>query len=293
MISVLVTGGQGQLASCIMAISKDDPKLNFIFTDYEDLDICNRDALKQFFSDHQLNYCVNCAAYTAVDNAEKEHIKATYVNEVGARNIAEMCKIFNVTLVHISTDFVFDGQKPYAYTEQDATNPISVYGKTKLSGELAVQQTLKKYFILRTSWLYSEYGNNFLKTMLRLSESKDELSVVGDQIGTPTYAKDLAKAILQIIKSDSTKFGIYHYSNDGVASWFDFAKAIFEIAKIKITLHNIKTEEFPTLAERPRFSVLSKFKIKQTLSVKVPYWRDSLELAIQNLKNEDRIRSSN
>ncbi|MDY2586490.1 dTDP-4-dehydrorhamnose reductase [Winogradskyella aquimaris] len=281
---ILVTGSNGQLGKCLRDI--DDHDFDIHYVNSSELDITNHQQVKDFFEKHKIDWCINCAAYTAVDKAESDYDSAFNVNVTGPKNLAKACKVYNVKLIHISTDFVFDGEHNKPYKESDPTNPIGVYGETKLKGEQEISKSLKEHFILRTSWLYSEHGGNFLKTMLRLSKDKAQLGVVGDQIGTPTYAKDLAKAIFLIIGRDIPDYGIYHYSNNGVASWYDFAKAIFDISKTNIQLNNISTAQFPTLAKRPHFSVLDKTKIETTLKQNAPYWRDSLIAAIQNIKNE-------
>src|SRR5690606_23203811 len=222
------------------------------------------------------DYCINCAAYTAVDKAETEEEKAYLVNAEAVKYLAEACKQNDTVLIHVSTDFVFDGQKGSPYTEDDPTNPIGVYGASKLKGEQYVQSILEKYFIIRTSWVYSEYGHNFVKTMLRLGKEKDEISVVNDQVGTPTYAGDLAKVILKIILNNKNLYGLYHYSNEGEASWYDFAKSIFKKCNIKINLKPIKSEEYLKTTVRTKFSVLNKDKIKNSFKVEVPVWDDSL-----------------
>ena len=238
MTTILVTGGNGQLASCIKDVEKQYDDLNIIYTDHLELDIGELNQIQTFFkSNPQINYCINCAAYTAVDKAETEAEKAFEINATGAKNLAQVCNDHDAILIHVSTDFVFDGEKNEPYTETDVANPISVYGASKLQGEVEIQQALKEYFIIRTSWLYSEYGNNFMKTMLRLAETRDGISVVSDQIGTPTYAGDLAEIIIQIINTKTEKYGIYHYSNEGVASWFEFAKEIFKLTKNKIIVY--------------------------------------------------------
>ncbi|GGG36668.1 dTDP-4-dehydrorhamnose reductase [Bizionia arctica] len=282
MINILITGGNGQLASCIKDLEIKQSNLNVFYTDFPDLDITNIEVLETFFKKNSINYCINCAAYTAVDKAENDRENAKKVNELGAKNLAIVCQNYNSTLIHISTDFVFDGNQSSIYNEEDQPNPKSVYGETKLNGEIEIQKHLSKHFILRTSWLYSEHGNNFMKTMIRLSKEKEELSVVVDQIGTPTYAKDLALIIWQIINSNNTQYGVYHYSNEGVASWYDFAKAIFEEINSDIKLLPIKSVAYPTPAQRPPFSVLDKSKIKQALQIEIPYWRDSLRKALIN-----------
>ncbi len=289
MMNVLVTGSNGQLASCIKDLAKQYDGLNFIYTDYQELDICDLNQIKVFFkSNPKIDYCINCAAYTAVDKAETDVDKAFEINATGPKNLAIVCHQFDVVLIQISTDFVFDGQKKEPYTETDVANPISVYGASKLQGEQEIIKVSEKYFILRTSWLYSEHGNNFMKTMLRLAETRDEISVVSDQIGTPTYAGDLAAVILKIISSKNINFGLYHYSNDGVVSWYDFAKEIFEASNLKIKTNPIKTTAYPTPAKRPIFSVMDKSKIKSRLKVEIPFWSESLLTALKatDLRNK-------
>jgi len=284
MIKVLVTGGNGQLATCIKDVENQHADLNVIYTDYLELDISDLNQVISFFKTNKdINYCVNCAAYTAVDQAEKDKEKAFEINTLGAKNLALACLQNNVVLIHISTDFVFDGEKQEPYIETDKTDPISVYGDTKLKGEIEIKNLLEKYFIIRTSWLYSEHGNNFMKTMLRLSKEKQQLSIVSDQIGTPTYAGDLSQVIFHIIKTESQNYGLYNYSNLGALSWFDFAKAIFEESKIEIQLIPIKTIDYPTLAKRPMYSVLDKSKINKVLDIEITYWEDSLKIALSNL----------
>ena len=277
MMNVLVTGSNGQLASCIKDLAKQYDGLNFIYTDYKELDICDLNQVNTFFkSNKKIDYCINCAAYTAVDKAESDVEKAFEINANGAKNLAIACREFDAILIQVSTDFVFDGEKKEPYTETDVAKPISVYGASKLQGEIEIKQTLETYFILRTSWLYSEHGANFMKTMLRLAETRDEISVVSDQIGTPTYAGDLADVILKIISSKNTNFGLYHYSNEGVASWYDFAKTIFEASNLKIKLNPIKTSAYPTPAKRPVYSVMDKTKIKSVLKTETLSWQDRL-----------------
>ncbi|MBT7851490.1 MAG: dTDP-4-dehydrorhamnose reductase [Formosa sp.] len=277
MINVLVTGGNGQLASCIKDLEMKHKDLTIIYTDYQELNICDLSQIEMFFkSNIKIDYCINCAAYTAVDKAEVEVEKAFEINAQGAKNLAIVCKEQGIVLIHVSTDFVFDGQKTKPYIETDIPKPISVYGASKLKGEVEIQNTLKKHFIIRTSWLYSEHGANFMKTMLRLAETRDEISVVSDQIGTPTYAGDLAQVILNIVSSNNKSFGLYHYSNEGVVSWYDFAKVIFEESNTEIKINPIKTTAFPTLAKRPAYSVLDKTKIKKILNIKIPHWREPI-----------------
>ena len=282
MRNVLVTGSNGQLASCIKDLAKQYEDLDFIYTDYKELDICDLNQVNTFFkSNKKIDYCINCAAYTAVDKAESDVEKAFEINANGAKNLAIACSEFDAILIQISTDFVFDGEKKEPYTETDVAKPISVYGASKLQGEIEIKQTLETYFILRTSWLYSEHGANFMKTMLKLAETRDEISVVSDQIGTPTYAGDLADVILKIISSKNTNFGLYHYSNEGVASWYDFAKTIFEASHTQIKLNPIKTEAYPTPAKRPFYSVMDKVKIKSILGIETLNWSESLIKALK------------
>lgn len=284
---ILVTGGKGQLASCIQNISLDLKGYTFVFVDYDELDIIDDEAVNQFFKATKFTYVINCAAYTAVDKAESENELAKSVNELGAKYLAEACAKTSGIFIQISTDFVFDGKHSKPYMEEDLAQPVSVYGLTKLNGEKEVAKALKEHFIIRTSWLYSEYGNNFLKTMLRLASEKDTLSVVCDQVGSPTYARDLANVILKIISDKSATYGTYHYSNEGVASWYDFAKAIFDINGNELKVFPIKTEAYPTPAKRPAYSVLDKTKIKANLNIEIPNWRDSLERCIKNLRSEN------
>ena len=282
MMNVLVTGSNGQLASCIKDLAKRDTSLNFIYTDYQELDICDLNQIELFFKSNQkIDYCINCAAYTAVDKAESEVEKAFEINATGPKNLAQVCSEFDTILIQISTDFVFDGEKTEPYVETDVANPISVYGASKLQGEVEIKKIFKKHFIIRTSWLYSEHGNNFMKTMLRLAETRDEISVVLDQIGTPTYAGDLANVILKIISSKNTNFGLYHYSNEGVASWYDFAEAIFKASNTEIKLNAIKTEAYPTPAKRPVYSVMDKTKIKSVLNIEISSWKDNIKTIIK------------
>ncbi|MEL0651801.1 dTDP-4-dehydrorhamnose reductase [Algibacter sp. TI.3.09] len=283
MTTILVTGGNGQLARCIKDVEKQYDDLDVIYTDYIELDICDLNQVQAFFkTNKKIEYCINCAAYTAVDKAETEVEKVFDINAKGAKNLALACNEYGVILIHISTDFVFDGEKREPYIETDVAKPISVYGASKLQGEVEIQKILDEHFIIRTSWLYSEYGNNFMKTMLRLAETRDEISVVCDQIGTPTYARDLAEVILKIILKRNSFYGVYHYSNDGVASWYDFAKEIFDSQSIPIKIIPIKTEFYPTPAKRPMYSVFEKTKIKTKIELEIPYWKDSLMVAKYN-----------
>jgi dTDP-4-dehydrorhamnose reductase len=279
---ILVTGANGQLGQAIQFIAPNYPVIKFIFCDSKILDITNQIDCKEVFYKTKPNYCVNTAAYTAVDKAESEPDKAKLINVEGAKNIAEACKEFDTKLIHISTDFVFDGSKNTPYKEIDLPNPKGVYGQTKLDGEKAIQEVISNYFIIRTSWVYSQFANNFMKTMLRLASEREAISVVNDQIGTPTNAVDLAEALIQIILTDNKQpttknYGIYHFSNVGNCSWYDFAKEIFRANKISINLQPIPTTSYPTPAERPKYSVLDKSKIIRVFGVEIKDWKESLK----------------
>ena len=280
---VLVTGANGQVGQSLQFIAPNYPDIQFVFCDSKVLDITNLNNINQVFEQYKPNYCINTAAYTAVDKAESEPEEAHLINVVGAKNLAEVCKEFETVLLHISTDFVFDGTKKTPYTEDDIPNPTGVYGQTKLDGERAIQKIWHKHFIIRTSWVYSQFGNNFMKTMLRLASERDKLSVVNDQIGTPTNAVELAEVLIKIILKTrnsqpvTRNFGIYNFSNEGQCSWYDFAEKIFECNQININLEPIPTTSFPTPAKRPAYSVLDKSKIKNTFGVEVKFWETSLK----------------
>jgi dTDP-4-dehydrorhamnose reductase len=283
MSNVLVFGASGQLGSCLQFVSNQNNQTNIIFLPEEEADILNTAVLKTVFEQYSPAYCINCAAYTAVDKAEDDIDIARKVNKDGAANLAKLCKEHSTTLIHVSTDFVFEGNLPKLLEETDDAKPINIYGLTKLEGEQEIEAVLDKYYILRTSWLYSEHGNNFVKTMLKLGKERDQLGIIADQIGTPTYAIDLAKTILHIISNDNQQYGIYHYSNEGVTSWYDFAKAIFELGEVDVKARPLKTSEYPTKAIRPAFSVMDKSKIKNTFALEIPYWRESLEVCMSRL----------
>lgn len=273
---VLVTGGAGQLGQSLQFVAPKYPEIQFVFCDSQALNIADLGNSREVFSRYKPAYCINAAAYTAVDKAESEPDKAHLINVIGAQNLAEACKEHDVVLLHVSTDFVFDGSKQTPYNEDDATNPTGVYGQTKLDGEIAVRQTWEKHFIIRTSWVYSQFGHNFMKTMLRLASERDSLSVVNDQIGTPTNALDLAEALVKIILSSQSDFGIYNFSNEGQCSWYDFAQKIFEVNNIQIDVKAIPTSSFPTPAKRPKYSVLDKSKIKAKFGIDIKKWEESL-----------------
>ncbi len=283
MISVLVTGGNGQLGTSLQELSNFYAEIKFVFKDVDELDITSNESLEKCFKDHEFDYLINCAAYTAVDKAEEEKEKAYLINAEAVKNLCEICKSSGVTMIHISTDFIFDGSNTAPYHEKDVADPINVYGASKLKGENYIVDSLSKYFIIRTSWVYSQYGNNFVKTMLRLGKSKQEISVVSDQIGCPTSAIDLANVIIRLITSKSQKFGIYHYSGFGETNWFEFATKIFEEKGVNIKVNPIKTEEYPTLARRPKYSVLNTSKIKEVLEIDIPSWKDSLKHILEEL----------
>ena len=277
MIKILVTGGNGQLAQCLKDVVINENEFNVDFQDLPALDITNKQQLESYFSKNELDYCINCAAYTAVDLAEEQSDLAYAVNAEGPKNLAEVCKKYQVKLLHISTDFVFDGKKQTPYIETDMPNPLGVYGVSKWQGERYIQEVMEDYFIIRTSWLYSEYGNNFMKTMLRLSETRDEISVVSDQIGSPTYAGDLAEVLIKIILSSPPNYGVYHYSNSGTISWYDFAVEIFKQFGKKIEVKPIKTKDYPTAAKRPKYSVLDTTKIENNFNCTIKDWQGSLD----------------
>jgi len=281
--SILVFGASGQLGQCLQHVAKERNTAELVFLPEAEANILDLEALQTVFARHQPAYCVNCAAYTAVDKAEEEVEIARRVNKDGAANLAQLCREYGTTLIHISTDFVFAGTGNQPLRETDETAPISVYGLTKLEGEQVIPAHTSRFFILRTSWLYSEYANNFVKTMLKLGRERDELRVIWDQLGTPTYAIDLAGCILTIIKSQSQQFGIYHYSNEGVTSWYDFATAIFELSNTTMRTIPIRTAEYPTKATRPAYSVMDKTKAKTELQLTIPHWRDSLKECLSRL----------
>lgn len=287
MSKTIVFGASGQLGQCFKKLAADENLDFFIFPAEGEADILDTDALEKLFAAHQPAYAINCAAYTAVDKAEDDRETALKVNKTGVENLARLCSKHDVTLIHVSTDFVFKGDVSSPLTETDAAKPISVYGQTKLDGEKVIPVLLDNYFIIRTGWLYSEFANNFVKTMLKLGADRDELKVIADQVGTPTYAIDLAGCIIHVIKSESTAYGIYHYSNEGVASWYDFSKAIFELAGNSIKVIPIPTSEYKTRAIRPAYSVMNKTKVKQTFGLQIPYWRDSLVICIDRLKQQN------
>ncbi|MEW7279399.1 dTDP-4-dehydrorhamnose reductase [Aquimarina sp. 2201CG1-2-11] len=272
-----MTGSNGQLGKCIQKIEEEYPSLSFCFVDSKELNIGQESLVRNFFKGKFFDFVINCAAYTNVDKAEKEAEKAFLVNAEGVKNLAEVCKQNNSTLIHISTDYVFDGEKQTPYTECDLTNPINIYGKSKRDGEKHIEEVLEKYFIIRTSWLYSEFGHNFFKTIIKKSESEQQLSIITSEIGTPTNANDLVDFIMHLIKNQSKKHGIYNYSNLGEATWYDFAKEILRVFSKLDSVQLKKTDNYITFARRPRYSVLEKEKVKSTFDLTIPDWKKSLE----------------
>lgn len=280
--TILVTGANGQLGNEMRVISSAYSDFNFLFVTKDDLPIDDLDAIKNYFSNHSINYCVNCAAYTAVDKAETEVEKALLINATAVGNLATVCKNHHTQFIHISTDYVFDGSATIPYTEDHPVAPVNTYGATKLKGEQLAQQNNPGCIIIRTSWVYSSFGNNFVKTMLRLTKEKEQLNVVSDQQGCPTYAADLAVAIMQIISSNKIAAhpGIYNYSNSGVINWYQFAVAIKELAGSKCVVSPIPSSNYPTPARRPAYSVMNTAKIQHTFTIAIPFWKDSLQKCV-------------
>lgn len=280
---ILVTGADGQLGTCFQALSPGYAQLQFIFKTTEELNITDFQAVSRIFQEERLDYFLNCAAYTAVDKAEEEQSLAYLVNTEAVTHLAKCCKEHEVILIHFSTDFVFDGNSKVPYSEDDLPNPISVYGASKFDGERGIRETLKAHFIIRTSWLYSEYGNNFVKTMRKLGKCRRTIDVVDDQRGNPTYAMDLAEFTIFLMNNGKAAFGTYHYSNLGTISWFEFAKEIFEISQLKVEVEPISSEEFRQSAERPVFSALDTQKVKELDPTLLRYWKSSLARAISRM----------
>lgn len=285
MHKILVTGSNGQVGSELKILSSKYSQCEFTFIDRSILDISDSQAIIRYFTDKAFDTIINCAAYTAVDKAESDIAQAEAINHQAVATLAQIAKEKNISLIHISTDYVYDGKNFRPYIESDPTNPVNVYGKTKLAGEEAINTiSPPKTIIIRTSWIYSTFGNNFVKTMRRLGREREKLGVIFDQIGSPTYARDLARAILDIVPQIKNSAPVtYHYSNEGIASWYDFANAIFELSKIKCSLTPLTTEEYPTPAPRPHFSLLNKNKIKNEFEITIPYWKNSLEECINLL----------
>ena len=278
-MNILITGSNGQLGSEFRELEKEYTSYKFFFTDMNELDITNAEKTIQFVKSNKIEAAVNCAAFTSVDAAESQKSDAALINATGAKNIATACAKVNALLIHISTDYVFEGKNFKPYTENDTAGPKTTYGKTKLDGEIEVIFNAKRALIFRTSWLYSSHGNNFMKTIFEKAGKEKELKVVYDQVGTPTYAEDLARAILEIIPKVPQKIRteIYNFSNEGVASWYDFAHAIVKIKNLDCKIEPVLSKEFQTEAVRPHYSVLNKARVKKDFGVSLPHWRDSLE----------------
>jgi len=294
--TILVTGSTGQLGQSLKMIARDYSDYDFIFAQREQLDLSNGESITAFFKQNKFDLIINCAAYTAVDKAESEPELADKINHLAVKQLAELAQQHNVKLIHISTDYVFNGTQYRPYIETDNVAPQSVYGETKLKGEQALLAKMpNNALIIRTSWVYSEYGNNFVKTMLRLGKERDALNVIFDQIGTPTYAHNLAQEIMAIVNSDTFQQAnvnseTYHYSNEGVCSWYDFAKTIFELSNISCNVSPIETKDYPTPATRPHYSLLNKAKIKQSYKLTIPYWKDSLQDCLKKLAEQEHAQ---
>lgn len=291
-MSILITGANGQLGQCFRQLAQQYPQLSCLFAGSSELDISDAQAVRRYFQDHpDITWVFNCAAYTAVDKAESAPQQAKAVNETGVKNLARACRDARARLIHLSTDYVYHSSRNLPFTESDKVSPKSVYARTKRAGERVALRTLPDAaMIIRTSWVYAAHGQNFVRTMLRLGAERPALNVVYDQIGTPTYAPDLAEAMFKIVQMienqsvDAKYFaGIWHYSNEGVTSWYDFAHAIFEIKKLPCKVHPIPTSAYPTPAKRPPFSVMSKDKIKSVFGLHIPHWRESLEICLSKL----------
>lgn len=284
--TILVTGANGQLGNELKVIASLYTGYQFLFFTKEELAIENFDAVRNYFAAHAIDYCINCAAYTAVDNAELDKENAILINAVAAGNLAKVCNQYHVQFIHISTDYVFDGMAKHPYKETDQTCPANIYGESKLMGEELSLQNNPSAIIIRTSWLYSSYKNNFVKTMVRLMKEKDSINVVNDQFGSPTYAADLAVVIMQIISSGKSKDhpGIYHYTNSGITNWYEFALTIKKIYGNACIINPVTTAQYPTAAKRPGYSVMDTTKIQKTFNILIPEWRDSLQHCLSLLK---------
>lgn len=286
-MNILITGANGQLGNEMRRVSAASSN-HYIFTDVAELDITNPDAIRKMVNDNHIEIIVNCAAYTNVDKAEDDYKMADLLNNKAVENLAVAAKEVDATLIHVSTDYVFQGDRNIPCCEDWETNPLGVYGKTKLAGEQSLQRVGCKYLIFRTAWLYSSFGKNFVKTMQQLTADRDNLKVVFDQVGTPTYARDLADVIFKVIEEEQfDKQGIYHFSNEGVCSWYDFAKEICELSGNTCDIQPCHSDEFPSKVKRPHFSVLDKTKLKSAFNIKVPYWKDSLIKCINELKENN------
>jgi len=287
---ILVTGANGQLGQCFRQLADQNPNVYFYFAGSSELDITNKRMVRKFFDQHPVSWCINCAAYTAVDQAQKEPAVARKINISGVKNLAEACAPQGIPLIHFSTDYVYHTKQNTPFKEDDPVSPKGIYARTKRSGERAALLANPNTMVIRTSWVYSEFAHNFVKTMLRLGRERSNLNVVYDQIGTPTYAPDLAAAVLDIIRKAETEAvppyllaGIWHYSNEGVTSWYDFAKAIFEIKNIPCAVQPIESKAYPTPAMRPHFSLMDKSKIRTAFGLQIPHWRESLLRCLEKL----------
>ena len=292
MKNILVTGAYGQLGNEVRILSANHPEYNFMFTDVDSLDITDKNELIDFVTGNDIRYIINCAAYTAVDKAEDDSELCEKINATAVKNLGLAAAEAGAGIIHVSTDYVFDGTSCRPYSEEMPTKPCSVYGKTKLKGEKNLLKICPNAIVIRTAWLYSPFGNNFVKTMIKLGSERESLNVIFDQVGTPTYALDLADAILkamdQTIDTEHDKGGVYHFSNEGVCSWYDFTIKIHEIAGIKTCKVNpIETKDYPTKAARPHYSVLNKTKIKQTFNITIPHWEASLKECIKELSEQE------
>jgi len=287
---ILVTGSNGQLGSELRALSSHHQELHFTFTDIAELDITSSDAVESFFEDGDFHAVINCAAYTAVDKAESDRETAAKVNTLAVRNLAQACQARDILLIHISTDYVFDGKGYKPYTESDGVNPIGVYSQTKWEGEEAIRKVCNRAVIIRTAWLYSAYGHNFVKTIQRIAAANDAIRIVFDQVGTPTHAADLAALIVDhldkflLIESNE----LFHYTNEGVASWYDFAHAIVQMEDLKARVLPIMSADYPTPAARPHYSLLNKAKIKSFLQADIPHWRESLRRCLNEIHSMNK-----
>ncbi|MBL0355725.1 MAG: dTDP-4-dehydrorhamnose reductase [Chitinophagaceae bacterium] len=281
--TILVTGANGQLGKEMQVIAAAYPAYRFLFVDRDELPIDDAEAVKKYFTGHYIDACVNCAAYTAVDKAEAETAKASAVNGDAVGNLATVCRESNALFIHISTDYVFDGTETKPYKEDHRVNPVNAYGASKLKGEELALQNNPASIIIRTSWVYSSFGNNFVKTMLRLMKERDNINVVADQWGCPTYAADIAAAIMQIIAADKKTGGIYNYSNSGIINWYQFAIVIKELSGSNCNVHPISSSQYPTPAKRPAYSVMDTSKIQRSFNVVIPGWEESLKKCLQLL----------
>ncbi len=285
-MKVLVTGANGQLGCALRRLLDREMPGEAIYTDKQELDLTDAAAVENFIRDNEVTHIVNCAAYTAVDRAEEEKRECALINTDAVKNLAAAADLLGAKIIHISTDYVFDGTNHRPYRESDKVNPISQYGTTKRKGETALLALAPESIIIRTAWLYSDTGHNFVKTILSLAEKQNEIRVVCDQIGTPTYARDLAEAVLAVLKSHQWVAGIYHFTDEGAASWYDFAKAILRIAGKKTRVVPIPTEDYPTLAQRPAYSILDRSRIKATYGVEIPHWEDALTDCVKLILNQ-------